>query len=95
MYSTRPGLVLDFHGCDETLVDVVIGAVINLGFCLDLLDYLNLSFLKETHSLFIASNTFLGTDMLVNKTIGTNKDLVLQELACAVIETLHQFRLEH
>lgn len=146
MYSTRPGLILGFHGCDESLVaDVVsgktslqnstnkydwlghgvymwdnspsralefaewlklnsgksrkpiknpavIGAVINLGFCLDLLDYKNLSFLKDAHSLLVATSGSLGTDMPLNRSIGTSKDLILRELDCAVIETLHQFR---
>lgn len=146
MYSTRPGLILGFHGCDESIVSdvisgkvslrnstnkydwlghgvymwdnsptramefaewlklnpgkskkpiktpAVIGAVINLGFCLDLLDYQSLSFLKEAHTLLVASSNSLGTDMPVNKTVGTNKDLILRELDCAVIETLHQFR---
>lgn len=146
MYSTRPGLILGFHGCDASLVNdvisgkaslrnstnkydwlghgvymwdnspsramefaewlklnpgkskkpiknpAVIGTVINLGFCLDLLDYQNLSFLKEAHNLLIATSTALGKDMPVNKSIGTNKDLILRELDCAVIETLHQFR---
>ncbi|SDK39632.1 hypothetical protein SAMN04487898_10869 [Pedobacter sp. ok626] len=146
MYSTRPGLILGFHGCDESLVtDVVrgkaslrnstnkydwlghgvymwdnspsralefakwlklnpgksktpiknpavIGAVINLGFCLDLLDYQNLFFLKEAHTLLVATSNALGKDMPVNKTVGSSRDLILRELDCAVIETLHQFR---
>jgi len=146
MYSTRPGLILGFHGCDASLVNdvisgkvslrsstnkydwlghgvymwdnsptramefadwlkqnpgkskkplsnpAVIGAVINLGYCLDLLDYQNLSFLKESHDLLVATTDSLGKDMPVNKTVGTSKDLMLRELDCAVIETLHQFR---
>lgn len=114
MYSTRPGLILGFHGCDERLVSdvingksslrnstnkydwlghgvymwdnspsramefakwlkfnpgkskrpiknpAVIGAVINLGFCLDLLDYQNLSILKEAHTLLMATSNALG-----------------------------------
>lgn len=146
MYSTRTGLVLAFHGCDQSVVaDVlngttslrnstnkydwlghgvyfwdnspsralefatflrdnpgksktpivnpaVIGAVINLGFCLDLLDYQNLSLLKDAHGLLTASYTALGKDMPANKKGRSDKDLLLRELDCAVIETLHQFR---
>lgn len=148
MYSTRPGLILGFHGCDESLVEdvvtgkislrgstnkydwlghgiyfwdnspsralefakwlqlnpgkaknpvkkpAVIGAVLNLGFCLDLLDYENLSFIKDAHNLLTAISDTLGTDMPVNKASGTSKDLLLRELDCAVIETLHQVRVE-
>ncbi len=54
----------------------VIGAVLDLGFCLDLLDYQNLSFLKEAHSLLVATSTALGKDMPVNKAVGTSKDLI-------------------
>ncbi|WP_342331282.1 hypothetical protein [Pedobacter sp. FW305-3-2-15-E-R2A2] len=105
MYTTRPGLILGFHGCDESLVSevlmgktilrkstnkydwlghgvymwdnsparalefaeflkanpgksirpvknpAVIGAILNLGFCLDLLDYQHLSFIKDAHDM--------------------------------------------
>jgi len=148
MYSSRTGLILAFHGCDESLISdlvagksslrnskndydwlghgsyfwdnspsralefatflsklskntknriskpAVIGAVINLGFCLDLLDYQNLIFLDESYKLLSASYSALGMDLPVNKPIGGNKDLILRELDCAVIETLHQFRDE-
>ena len=148
MYTTRPGLILGFHGCDESLVSevltgqktlrkstnkydwlghgvymwdnsparalefaeflktnpgksvrpiknpAVIGAVLNLGFCLDLLDYQNLSFIKEAHNLLNTLHEKLRKDMPVNKPlrIGGNNDLLLRELDCAVIESLHSFR---
>lgn len=146
MYTTRSGLILAFHGCDESLIPdllsgkkslvhsensydwlghgsyfwdnnprralefatflttlkgnkkntvhkpAVIGAVINLGFCLDLLDSDNLIFLEEAYLLLEASYKALGLSLPVNKPIGGNKDLILRELDCAVIESLHQFR---
>ncbi len=146
MYSTRAGLVLAFHGCDQSVVhDVlnaksslktsnnkydwlghgiyfwdnspsraleyakflskhpghairpikkpaVIGAVINLGYCLDLLDYESLEFLKLGYDLLSTANTSAGMDLPINKNTGTNNDLLLRELDCAVIEMLHQFR---
>lgn len=146
MYSTRPGLVLGFHGCDESLVSAlltgktilrnstnkydwlghgvymwdnspsrtlefagflkenpgksvqpvktpsVIGAIINLGFCLDLLDYQNLRLIKEAHDTLKVFCIALGKDMPVNKPLGVNNDLLLRELDCAVIENLHFFR---
>lgn len=146
MYSTRPGLILAFHGCDQSVAQAVlngnatlnystnkydwlghgiyfwdnspsraleyarflrdnplrskrpvqnpsvIGAVINLGLCLDLLDYQNLAYLKQAYGIFRTSCSILGKTMPVNKTIGVNNDPLLRELDCSVIETLHEFR---
>ena len=146
MYSTRSGLILGFHGCDQSVVaDVitgktsllnsvneydwlghgvyfwdnspgralefakmlsklknrgkgaikkpaVIGAVIDLGFCLDLLDYQNLTLIKDAHEILAASYGADTANMPENKNVGTNRDLLLRELDCAVDETLHQFR---
>jgi len=145
MYSTRSGLVLGFHGCDESValkvltgeeflkrsvnnydwlghgvyfwenspsramefavhlqkfpvrskgkieMPAVIGAVIDLGFCLDLLDFDNLQLLQTTYydALLSASNF---VDFPENKSIGGMGDLLLRELDCAVIETLHTLR---
>lgn len=33
--------------------------------------------------------------MLINRTVGYGSGLVLPDLDCAVIETLHEFREEH
>ncbi len=68
--------------------------MINLGFCLDLLDFENLSFLKEAYELLRFTCLDLSQPMPVNKKGGSAKDLLLRELDCAVIETLHQFREE-
>jgi hypothetical protein len=145
MYSTRPGLVLGFHGCDESVAmkvltgeqflkrsvnnydwlghgiyfwenspsramefavhlqkfperskgriekPAVIGAVINLGYCLDLLDYGNLQMLKSTgYDVLKSTSNFV--DFLENKSIGGIGDLLLRELDCAVIESLHKLK---
>ena len=144
MYSTRPGLVLGFHGCDESVVlkvltgeeplkrstnsydwlghgiyfwenspsrakefaahlqrfpnhskgkiakPAVIGAVIDLGYCLDLLDFDNLQMLKTGYRALLS--TLNISDFPENKSIGGIGDLLLRELDCAVIETLHTSR---
>ena len=144
MYSTRPGLVLGFHGCDESVVmkvltgdeplkisknsydwlghgsyfwenspsramefavhlqknpnrstgkiikPAVIGAVIDLGYCLDLLDFDNLQLLKSTYQIMLSTSDFV--DFPENKTIGGIGDLLLRELDCAVIEALHKLK---
>ncbi|MBY0481037.1 MAG: hypothetical protein K2Q21_06765 [Chitinophagaceae bacterium] len=146
MYSTRTGLILAFHGCDESIIDdvlqgkkilnnsknsydwlghgayfwdsspsralefattlskktsksknkinnpAVIGAIINLGFCLDLLDYQKLTLVKEAYDLLATTCNISGTSIPVNKKSKESKDLLIRELDCAVIETLHQFR---
>lgn len=148
MYSTRPGLVLAFHGCDERLIPdllhgktslkdsknkydwlgngvyfwdnspsralefatflsklpnkhnrsnqvtnpAVIGAVLDMGHCLDLLDYKNLELLKDGYDLMSTSYGHLGKIIPQNKPLKDNADLILRELDCAVIETIHQFR---
>jgi len=69
----------------------VIGAVINLGFCLDLLEYYNLQLLKEGYKglLFAYKNT---SHFPQNRGAKGMEGLLLRELDCAVIETLHNLR---
>jgi len=147
MYSTRPGLILAFHGCDQSVRDKVIdgydilkysknnydwlghgiyfwenspsrafefadhlknkksnpsknivknpsviGAVINLGFCLDLLDFENLQLLQTGYKLLQTS--YKSTEFPINKSTGELGELLLRDLDCEVIETLHQVRTE-
>lgn len=66
----------------------VIGAVIDLGYCLDLLDYKNLTLVKEAYSTLRHSMSETGRLMPVNS--GGTFDLVQRELDCAVIEMLHE-----
>lgn len=67
----------------------VIGAIIDLGHCLDLLDSKNFELLKKGHDILSATLTASGTPMPRNR--GRNEDLALRELDCAVIESLHSF----
>ncbi|MEY2830435.1 MAG: hypothetical protein RIQ33_2293 [Bacteroidota bacterium] len=144
MYSTIPGLILGFHGCDQSVADkvlngktflensennydwlghgiyfwenspsralefaqhlknnpqqsnrpikkpAVIGAIINVGFCLDLLDYKNLQLLKEGYEVLKSSG--FAAEIRQNKAVSGTKDLLLRYLDCAVIETLHTVR---
>ena len=144
MYSTRSGLVLGFHGCDESVVQTVvngrsflktsfnsydwlghgiyfwenspsracefaeqirkypdrsrgkivkpavIGAVIDLGVCLDLLDYQNLQLLKVAYRFVTSKNK---SSIPKNKTAkGNSADILLKELDCTVIETVHAIK---
>jgi len=146
MYSKRSGLVLGFHGCDESVRDKiisqksgslkpsenlydwlgngvyfwennyeralkyaedlkkfperttkpiknpsVIGAVIDLGYCLDLMDSMFLKLLRDGYNLLVETQKEHGLAIPSNKTIRNKGDLLLRDLDCAVIETIHQF----
>jgi len=147
MYSSRPGLILGFHGCDKSIVPkvvaetqqlkfkensfdwlghgayfwehspsrafeyadaisknsiksrrtikaaAVIGAVIDLGHCLDLLDYKNLSEVKDAYEFLLATYKNAGFKLPRNRAPkNSSSDLLLRDLDCAVIETVHKTR---
>jgi hypothetical protein len=74
----------------------VVGAVIDLGQCLDLLDSSNLSLLQDFYKLLAKAMEKNGMPMPENRSgMGTDSDLVLRHLDCAVIETLHEYCREH
>lgn len=70
----------------------VLGAVINLGFCLDLMENQSLSLLKQTYDLYSETSTELGFQVPQNKKIADEKDLLIRKLDCAVIQFLHKMR---
>jgi len=146
MYSTRQGLILGFHGCDESVaIDVVnkktnlkdsdndydwlghgvyfwennyerakefatflknnpgrakkpiqkpavIGAVIDLGYCFDLVNYEMLCLLKSGYDVLKTAMESIEKRLPENKNVGNSSDLLLRELDCAVIETIHMVR---
>lgn len=66
----------------------VIGAVINLGNCLDLVDSASLQLLKTGYEILKDTTENAEFDQLKNKPIGIEKELLLRNLDCAVIETV-------
>jgi len=70
----------------------VIGAVISLGNCLDLLDFEKLNLLKYGYHLVEDTATSLSKPIPKNKVMGELSELMLRELDCAVIEALHKAR---
>ena len=70
----------------------VIGAVIDLGFCLNLLDSNNIQILKNQYEIFKTKMYIADKPMPKNKNIKGNNDLLLRFLDCAVIEDLHAER---
>ncbi len=142
MYSIRSGLILGFHGCDETtrnevlnhrmqlkastnhwdwlgsgiyfwennptralrfaeeqslrkdsniMKPSVLGAVIDLGNCLDLLDEDNITLVKKAHSSLVKYYKLTNKILPINKA-GSNSnsdDLLIRSLDCAVINNLN------
>lgn len=68
----------------------VLGAVIDLGYCLDLVEFENLKLLKIAYEFL--KESYVKSDLSIpqNKNIGCNNDLLLRKLDCAVIEILHK-----
>ncbi len=147
MYSKRTGLVLGFHGCDQSVRDKVVfrkgevlapssndydwlgggiyfwennskraldfarflksnpphnskqqitkpsvlGAVIDLGHCLNLLDSEYLQLLENSYQFLKASKEIFGAKIPENLPLVENGDLLKRHLDCAVIESIHAF----
>lgn len=144
MYTSRTGLVLGFHGTDQTIVEAVVngqtdlvarhnkydwlghgvyfwdnspsralewaaelsqrpgshitrpavvGAILDLGNCLDLLDYKNTAFLKTGYDVLLTTAQLTNANIPVNR--GKTSDLLQRELDCAVVEALHESLVEN
>lgn len=69
----------------------VIGAVIDLGYCLNLVESKSLQIVKEGYELLRVAVENIEGVMPVNRNIGNNNDLLLRHLDCAVIQMVHQY----
>jgi hypothetical protein len=79
--------------CSEKIKEpAVIGAIINLGNCLNLLDAKAIHLVKEANSLYENICTDNTLPLAQNKAGGNSKDLLLRYRDCAVIELLHASR---
>ncbi len=65
----------------------VIGAIIDLGHCLNLMDSEYINLLKEEHTLLC--DEFQELELPLPKNSGGTKDEALRRLDCAVVEHLH------
>ena len=68
----------------------VVGAIIDLGFCMDMTDSSYLEFLKKAYEICSANYKMAKQPLPVNKEIGNSNDKILRRLDCAVIEVAHQ-----
>lgn len=99
-WENSPGRALEFaeslkgrlRGQKAINKPAVIGAVINLGYCLDLLDIDNLELLREGYEVLMTS--YNNSEISIPKNISTQEsgDLLIRDLDCAVIESLHSVR---
>lgn len=67
----------------------VIGAVIDLGFCLNLMDSRNIEILQKQYELFSLQMSMIGAEMPENSNLKNDSDYLLRKLDCAVIKNLH------
>ncbi len=70
----------------------VVGAVIELGFCLDLATDSGISAVVGAHAVLAEVLTRSGAEIPTN---GGGRDLLLRRLDCAVIRTLHDIRADN
>ncbi len=76
--------------CKEKIkTPAVVGAIIDLGHCLNLLDTRFLQHIKKTYKILQKMGSDFDMDLPRNKTVGEGKDLLLRHLDCAVIEMTH------
>lgn len=68
----------------------VIGAVIDLGNCLDLVGRANLELVRTAHGIFVAEQEEAGLTVPQNASLAGEPDRVLRRLDCAVIRFLHR-----
>ncbi|KHD07658.1 hypothetical protein PN36_03935 [Candidatus Thiomargarita nelsonii] len=67
----------------------VVGAVIHLGYCFDLLESHSLQLLKNHYYSLKKTYLKVGLEMPGNNDIGANTDKLLRKLDCAVFEYMH------
>jgi len=73
----------------------VIGAIIDLGLCLDLTEANSLAFVKSAYTSLRGLYSMIEVPMPQNKRGGNrDEDLVLRHLDCAVINHVHELREE-
>ncbi len=72
----------------------VIGAIIDLGYCLDLLDSEYLKLVREAYIMLKKTKEDYNLNIPQNVPLVENGDLIKRYLDCAVIESIHQFNID-
>lgn len=71
----------------------VVGAVIDLGLCLNLLDSKFLQLVSKAHQRFASLVKADNLPMPTNRPLKNSTDLIFRELDCRVIESLHDWHV--
>lgn len=69
----------------------VIGAVIDLGYCLNLTDSSSADILRIGYDILKVRCEAIGAELPKNRKSTKSKDVLLRDLDCAVIEQIHDF----
>lgn len=69
----------------------VIGAVIDLGLCLNLTDSTSSDILRRGYEILSFRSEMLGNKMPINRPSKKSTDILLRDLDCAVIQQIHDF----
>lgn len=69
----------------------VVGAVIDLGYCLNLTDSASTFTLKQGYELLKLRCEIVGNELPKNRPSSKTKDVLLRDLDCAVIQQIHDF----
>jgi hypothetical protein len=77
------------HARQKVLRPAVVGAVIDLGLCLNLLDSRFIQMVKQANADFVRVSRYAGSSIPTNR---GGKDLLRRERDCAIINFLHATR---
>lgn len=69
-----------------------LGAVIDMGYCLDLMDAECLQLIRTSYEKLVVAYDNFGVKLPENKTATFSKQKLIRNLDCAVIENLHELR---
>ena len=72
----------------------VVGAVIDLGYCLNLLDAKFLAIVREGYEILEQTSRDTDTPMPTNRRDEKTGEILLRDLDCAVINAVHTFRAQ-
>lgn len=97
MYFWEQNLERAWKWAEEAALDpkrqvsepAVVGAVIDMGYCLNLLDSRSIELLRKQYELFKLKMSLSNQKIPENRDVKGNTDLLLRYLDCAVIEDLH------
>lgn len=88
MYHSTPGLLVGFHGCEQSVRNRIVSGSTMIKASENGYDWLGVGFYFWENN-FASSAGIYGQEMPKNKTVKGSKDKLLRELDCAVIENLH------